>query len=105
MPKAQTLLEYAVIIAIVVAGLIGMMLYLERGLAGSWRRGLDEIGQQYSPRTTRSDIVLRQNSTVTTEVRTVEREDGKLTSITNSTIGPSTETRSGWERLGRFSEE
>ena len=45
------MIEYAVLIAVVVAALIGMGLYAKRSLMGKWRGAGDAFGfgQQYEP--------------------------------------------------------
>lgn len=44
-------LEYAVLIAVVAAGLIGMSIYIKRSLCGKWRETGDTFGygRQYQP--------------------------------------------------------
>lgn len=54
--KAFSLLEYALLIAIVVAALMAMAIYIKRALSGKWRSATDEYfgqGRQYDPLTTR----------------------------------------------------
>lgn len=46
--SGQSTLEYAVVIAIVVAGLIAMQTYVKRGLQGRLRQSTDDIGEQFS---------------------------------------------------------
>jgi Flp pilus assembly pilin Flp len=46
--KGQSTLEYALIIAVVVAGLLAMQIYMKRGVQGKLRESIDEIGEQYS---------------------------------------------------------
>jgi len=53
--NAFSLLEYAILIAIIVAALIGMSVYLRRSLSGKWRTFIDYTfgkGRQYDPYTT-----------------------------------------------------
>lgn len=47
-------IEYAVLIAIVVAALVGMSVYIKRSLCGKWRQAGDTFGygRQYDPSTT-----------------------------------------------------
>lgn len=52
--SAQSTLEYALIVAVVVGGLIGMQVYIKRGLQGKLKSASDEIGDQYSPGNTTS---------------------------------------------------
>ena len=50
--RAFSLLEYALLIAVVVAALMAMAFYFKRVLSGKWRSFIDErIGQgrQYDP--------------------------------------------------------
>lgn len=47
--KGQSTLEYAVIIAVVVAALVAMQTYVKRGLQGRLRQASDDIGEQFSP--------------------------------------------------------
>ncbi len=53
--KAFSLLEYATLIAIVVAALMAMAFFIKRSVSGKWRATIDsEIGhgRQYDPFTT-----------------------------------------------------
>jgi len=47
--KAQSTLEYALIIGVVVAGLLLMQYYVKRGLAGRYKASSDDLGDQYDP--------------------------------------------------------
>ncbi|MFA5118831.1 MAG: hypothetical protein WC695_08290 [Candidatus Omnitrophota bacterium] len=47
--RAQSTLEYAVIIAVVVGALIAMQIYVKRGLQGRLRQATDDVGDQFSP--------------------------------------------------------
>ena len=47
--KGQSTLEYGVLIALVVGGLITMQLYMKRGVQGRLRSATDDIGAQFSP--------------------------------------------------------
>ena len=56
--KAQSTLEYAVVIFAIVAALVTMQIYLKRGIQGKMRQSADSIGEQYAPENTTSDINL-----------------------------------------------
>ncbi len=45
-------IEYAFLIAVVVASLLGMAVYMKRAIAGRWRGIADSMGhgQQYDPK-------------------------------------------------------
>ena len=49
--KGSLAIEYAVLIAIVVAALIGMQVYIKRAVCGRWRGAADVFGygRQYEP--------------------------------------------------------
>ncbi len=62
MKKAQTSFEHILLIIIIVAALITMQAYIKRGIQGSWRRGIDELGEQYEPKKTRADLTYTVSS-------------------------------------------
>ena len=47
--KAQSTLEYAILIAVVVGALIGMQTYVKRGLQGRLKAATDDVGSQFEP--------------------------------------------------------
>jgi len=47
--KAQSTLEYALLISVVIAALIGMQVYMKRGMIGKLRESTDSVGQQFDP--------------------------------------------------------
>lgn len=47
--KAQSTLEYAVLVGVVVAGLLAMQVYLKRGYQGNLKEQADSMGSQFSP--------------------------------------------------------
>jgi len=53
--KGFSLVEYALVIAAVAFGLIGMSVYLKRAVCGKWKQSADVFGygRQYDPRSTR----------------------------------------------------
>jgi uncharacterized protein (UPF0333 family) len=76
--KAQSTLEYAVLIGVVVAGLIAMQTYVKRGFQGKLRENADSIGEAFSPGYTTYNVDHRSatnsrevvgNGTTTTDVR------------------------------------
>ena len=46
--KAQSTLEYAVLIIIVIGALLSIQVYIKRGIQGRLRSAADDIGDQYS---------------------------------------------------------
>ena len=47
--RGQSTVEYAVIIAVVIAALLAIQLYMKRGLMGKLRESTDQIGEQFNP--------------------------------------------------------
>ncbi len=102
--KAQSTLEFAVVIMCVVAALLAMQIYLKRGMQGKLKQAADELGSAYSPGNTYSDTWIEQSSKVTTTV-TTEDDHGSLATtskIEYSADEPDTERRHGWEKVGSF---
>jgi len=77
--SGQTLLEYAIILGVIVAGLFAMQVYLKRGLAGKIRGSADELGGGffYSPGAT--------TSTTTIDTETQTQSSSYVTDVTGST--------------------
>ncbi len=100
--NGQSALEYAVIIACVVAALVAMQIYIKRGVQGRLRQAADEVGQAYEPKNTTSDITTTYSGKTTTEVKTT-KDKGVYETNTTTTIdaeNPETEERSGYETVG-----
>ncbi len=116
----QSTVEYAAVVAIVVAALLSMQVYIKRGVSGRLRASVDSLGEQYAPRHTTSTMALTMNSDTTTTQKLVkglytneqgrpldvmttttiinENEQGggdTTTHTSNETVGPLTDTL--WE--------
>jgi len=99
MRKAQSVLEYAIVIFAIIAALLAMQVYIRRGLQGRLRQGADELSvQQYAPKNTVSDITITQKSDITTQTNTVEVDDTYKTTTTTD-INSQEERRSGTEHI------
>lgn len=61
--KGQSTLEFAILIAAVVAGLIALQIYMKRGVSGKLKGGVDEIGEQYDPTQYTSSFTLNSGGT------------------------------------------
>lgn len=53
---AQTTLEFALLIVVVIAALLAMQIYMKRAVSGRLRQVSDEIGPQYEPRKTTGTV-------------------------------------------------
>lgn len=60
--KGQSTLEYALIIAVVVAGLLLMQHYVRRGFAGRLKQASDDMGEQYDPTAYSGNFTINQTS-------------------------------------------
>jgi uncharacterized protein (UPF0333 family) len=73
--KAQSTLEYAVIIFVVVAALVGMQIFMKRSFEGKIHVSTDDIGQQFDPgKTTATSFHYR-------TAKTVQKVANKVTNV------------------------
>jgi len=96
--RGQSTLEYAVIIAVIVAALIAMQVYVRRGLQGRLKQASDDIGGQFSASSTTTNY-----STSLTAVSTEDKPAGEDTKTVTGTN--QTQTRTGSETSGDFASE
>lgn len=78
--RAQSTLEYSLIVAVVVGALIAMQVYVKRGVQGRLKSATDDIGEQYSPGYTTGNII------VTTTSSTQETLSDGVTSTLSNTV-------------------
>jgi len=96
--KGQTTLEYGVIIAVVVAGLVAMQSYIKRSMQGRLKQSADDIGEQYSPDTSSSTY------TITTTMNTTETVTGGSNPTTSSNT-TQTQSRTVTDNIGTLGTE
>ena len=102
--RGQLSIEYAALLAIVVAALITMQIYVKRGISGRLRQTADAIGAQYGPRAASSSMTYTMSSSVVVDSEMREDQDvgGGVTADVMkviTTIDYDTTTRSGTENL------
>ncbi|MHB8154815.1 MAG: hypothetical protein ACYDFR_02035 [Candidatus Omnitrophota bacterium] len=85
--KAQTTLEYAILIGVV---------YLKRGYQGKLKESADSMGQQFSPGYTTNQYTLTNSSTSKEEV---------LDKVTTSTISDQKSDKTGSEEVATSDKE
>lgn len=103
--RGQSTLEYAVIIAVVVAALLAMQIYMKRGVEGKLRDSTDQIGDQFDAETTSFDSTTSRTSK-TVQITT----GGATTSLTGAALPggaviegfPETRTETGSETVGAW---
>lgn len=66
--KGQSTLEYAMVIAVIVAALVAMQIYMKRSVQGKLRSATDDIGQQYSVGNMTGTVTTQQGNVSSTEV-------------------------------------
>jgi len=66
--KSQSTLEYSILVAIIVAGLLGMQIYMKRGVEGRLRSSADSIGEQFDARRSNYTYTTDRTSTTVEEV-------------------------------------
>ncbi|MBU1998950.1 MAG: hypothetical protein KKE64_05590 [Candidatus Omnitrophica bacterium] len=71
--RGQSLLEYAILFAVILSALLIMQFYIKRGYQGRLKQSADSVGQQYAPGHTTSKIVTTSSSTTRTTTA-----DGKM---------------------------
>ena len=79
--KAQSTLEYALIISVAVGALLALNDYMQRGIQGRLKDSTDRVGEQFDPGSF-TDTMTRSSSgkTVTSETR-VGKSGGMSTAI------------------------
>lgn len=104
--KAQSTLEFAVLIVCVAAALIAMQIYVKRGLSGRFRQIADDIGPQYEPRQTTGVLIQSISRNVDGKVETIQFKDPdnpnkeKTGLIKKETINKETTEEWGDETVG-----
>ncbi len=94
--KAQTTLEYAILIGVIVAGLVATQVYLKRGYQGKLKESADSMGQQFSPGYTTSHYTI--NNSYTSNETLKDK-------ITVSTIDKQESTKTGKEEVATSDKE
>jgi hypothetical protein len=92
--KGQSTLEYALIIAVVVAGLLLMQHYVRRGYAGRLKSASDDLGEQYDPTAYTGTFAVSQSSRVTTTVQ--DRVSNQYHAAPQTSTRTGSETVDGW---------
>jgi len=86
--KAQTTIEYFVMLGIIVAGLIGMQVYLKRSMQGKFRLAADELSQGigYSPGATIGFSVVTTNTVESSASERIDKINEELGEPTGDKI-------------------
>lgn len=98
--RGQTSLEYAVLLIIVIGAFIAIQNYMKRGVQGRWKSAVDDLGDQYDPRTAVTDVRHTLSSTTNTTIITLEQAGGITTQRTD--VSSSAESREGQTTVGAY---
>ncbi len=98
--KGQTALEYTVLIIVVMGALLTAQTYVKRGIQGRWKESVDQLGDQYDPRTAETSLRQTMEASTNTLIITMNTTDGYWTRRTDDTI--STERKTGYESVGSY---
>ena len=91
--RGQSTLEYGVLIAVIVAALLAINIYLKRGVQGKLRESTDQIGEQFEAGATE---ISRHSEHTGTTVQTVDA------GVTKSDTTADTRTESGSETVAAW---
>ena len=102
MRKAQSLIEYSILIVIIAAAFMTMQVYIKRGFQGRWKQAADDMGDQYDMKAFTSDVrytlTATSNSTATAKPgNSSSGEEGMITYREDSSV--STETKKGTSHI------
>jgi hypothetical protein len=92
--KGQSTLEYAIIIAVVVGGLMIMQHYVKRGYQGRLKSASDDMGQQFDPGNFSGNITTEQSARVSQVVSQRVTTTTQLADQTSNRTGR--ETQGAW---------
>ena len=92
--KGQSTLEYALIIAVVVAGLLLMQYYVRRGFAGRLKTATDDMGEQYDPTGYSGSFAINQTSNTRQRITNVVSNTSHLADQVSTRTG--SENVIGW---------
>ena len=98
--KGQSSIEYAVVLIIIMGSFLAMQNYMKRGLQGRWRAAVDQLGDQYDPRATNSDVLHTLSATTNTLIIALNVAGGYWTERTD--VSASTERKTGAITVGSY---
>lgn len=95
---AQSTIEFALFVLVVVAGLLAMSVYIKRAMQGNIRGTSGSLGEQYDPQHTTSDITVTRSGSSTTFSDQIQ-EDGMVISTSYTAIDSDRTGREGYEQI------
>ncbi len=98
--RAQTIVEYALVISIVIGAFIAAGAYVKRGLSGRWKQSVDDLGDQYDPRYSNADILYTTNVNSVTSITTINAAGGFWSM--RQDVSNSLDRKSGFSSVGAY---
>ncbi len=100
--KAQSMVEYSVMMIIILAVFLSMKDYAKRAIQGRWKSSVDELGTQYDPRSanTMMNYVLTSSSNTFVDVVPAENGNGFYTKRVDT--ANTTETKGAQSAVGQY---
>jgi len=95
--KAQSSLEYVILLGFVVAALIAMGAYMKRGAQGRLRESTDQIGEQYDARNTESEYTTHTYLKQTENVKSTGESTIKIENPEDNI-----QTKTGYEKVSAW---
>ncbi len=97
--RAQSLLEFTVLIIILMAAFLSMASYMKRGIQGRWKGAIDDLSDQYDPQQTNSTTLYNAAVTSNTTISTQDAPGGSYTNRVDQSV--SKEQRTSDTRVGQ----
>ena len=92
--KAQSILEFTILMVIVIAVFVAMQSYVKRGIQGRWKSAIDDFGEQYDPRMTNSVMNYKTVANTSTAISIIKDTNGYWTQRVDNSAALSTTTGS-----------
>ena len=100
--RAQTTIEYVIILIIVLGAFISISNYMKRGIQGRWKAATDDLGDQYDPRVAESLVEFKQVLNSTTRIHTVSTNGLFGTYTYRDDTSQIVETKNGFVSVGSY---
>ena len=98
--KGQTTIEYVVLLIIVIGAFVAIQNYMKRGLQGRWKASIDQLGDQYDPRTADTNVRHSTYVNTNTSIITLNTLGGYWTKRTD--VSFSEERKTGATSVGAY---
>lgn len=98
--KGQSVLEYIMLITIILGAFLAIGNYFKRGVQGRWKAAVDDLGDQYDPRTGNTNYRHVLSANTLTRIEAFNTATGTWTTRDDATN--SVETKTGYQGVGAY---